>query len=152
MIYAVALTPLVKSLRASADRVCQGWYADDSAAAGKFGPLRVWYDNLKTHGEDYGSIINESKTQSLVKPGLEVPGLEVAGLEVAANEHFGDTAIVVKTDGVRYLGAGLGTSAFCRDFAIQRAEEWIQELNVLKEFAAVEPHPAYAAMTQCVMV
>eukprot|EP00117_Sycon_ciliatum_P029204 scpid98541/ scgid23322/ len=35
VIYASALKPLVKSLCTSVNRVCQGWYADDSAAAGK---------------------------------------------------------------------------------------------------------------------
>ena len=43
------------------------------------------------------TLLLKSKTQLLVKPGLEV----------AASEHFGDMAIVVKTDGVWYIGARL---------------------------------------------
>ena len=34
--------------------------------------------------------------------------------------------------------------AFCHDFARQRTYEWIQELKVLTDFSAVEPHAAYS--------
>ena len=136
-IYATALTPLVKSVGTNVADVCQGWFADDSAAAGGLSPLRKWYNLLKEEGQKYGYNINETKTQLLVKPGFES----------LAAETFGDTTIHVKSRGVQYLGAAIGTEAFLGEFKETKVEEWAKHTEILANYAASEPHAAYSALT-----
>ena len=52
--YALAVTPLIRSLRLSQPDVSQVWYADDATAGGKLVPLLHWWKHLLSYGPKYG--------------------------------------------------------------------------------------------------
>ena len=70
--YALATLPLLKHLRDTVEDARQVWYADDSGAAGKLQPLRIWWDELARIGPSYGYFPNSAKTQLLVKPAISL--------------------------------------------------------------------------------
>jgi len=135
--YAVAMMPLVNKVAELVPGSRQGWFADDSAAAGKLCVLRKWYDAVKCNGTGYGYSINEGKSQLLVKEQFSELALEL----------FRDTNIKIETSGVVYLGAAMGNPGFKRSFLETKIGEWIGELRVLAKFARTEPQAAYATLT-----
>ena len=59
--YALATVPLIKRLSSS---VKQTWYVDDAAATGRIESLKVWWDEIKSHGPSFVTM------QTPPKPGL----------------------------------------------------------------------------------
>ena len=53
LLYAVAMMPLVNSLRCR-EQYLQSWYADDSACAGPLHSIHSWLDHLIERGPMYG--------------------------------------------------------------------------------------------------
>ena len=70
LIYAVALFPLVKSLKAKENRL-QTWYADDTACIGNIKEVRSWYDQLAEQGPAYGYFSEPKKCCLSVTPQFE---------------------------------------------------------------------------------
>ena len=132
--YALATVPLIRSLP---DSVTQTWYADDAAATGKIDLLREWWDGVCSLGPSYGYLANAAKTWLVIKPGLESE----------AATHFGDTSVRVTAVGRPYLGGALGSDAYVSDFVKGKVAGWSQELKLLSEIAASQPHAAYTAYT-----
>ena len=64
VMYATALTPLIKSLE-DVESV-QNWYADDSVCVGTFSSLRVWFERLCRLGPSYGYYPEPKKTVIVV--------------------------------------------------------------------------------------
>ena len=135
--YALATLPLVDHLHEKLPDIRQGWYADDSGAAGVVQRLRSWWDDLCDVGDLYGYHPNSAKTVLLVKPDK---------LE-AANAAFEGTGIRVVTGGVKYLGGCVGEQADRCAFINRKIGDWVAELKTLTAFAETEPHAAYSALT-----
>ena len=135
--YALATLPLLKHLHDTVENVRQVWYADDSGAAGRLQPLRIWWDELARIGPSYGYFPNSAKTQLLVKPAI---------MEQARTE-FNGTGITIKTGGTKYLGSAIGDSQFISSFLAAKIHEWQEEVSRLSTYAAVEPQAAYAVLT-----
>ena len=66
--YALAVTPLIRSLRQSQPDVSQVWYADDATAGGQLASLLHWWKHLLAYNPMYGYFPNVAKTCLIVKP------------------------------------------------------------------------------------
>jgi len=66
--YALAITPLIRSLWQSQPDVSQVWYADDPTAGGHLVPLLHWWKHLLTYGPMFGYFSNATKTCLIMKP------------------------------------------------------------------------------------
>ena len=64
--YALAVTPLIRSLRQSQLDVSQVWYADDATAGGQLASLLHWWKHLLAYGPMYGYFPNAAKTCLIV--------------------------------------------------------------------------------------
>ena len=64
-----------------------------------------------------------------------------------AMEAFQNTGINVTTEGRRHLGAALGLRDFLEDYVNKKAEQWIEEVIKLSEFANSQPQACFAAYT-----
>ena len=131
--YAIATQPLIHRLHGIAYQV---WYADDSAAGSNL-EVRRWWDMLEGIGPNYGYFPNGSRTFIVVKPELVE----------TANEIFQGTGISISTEGRRYLGGAIVTTAFRNQLIDQKVREWVEEIKTLSEIAKREPHAAFAAFT-----
>jgi len=67
MLYAVAVLPLICSLKAPGNWT-QNWYADDFSCAAGLLSLRAWFDLLSCRGPDYGHHPEPLKTVLVVGP------------------------------------------------------------------------------------
>ena len=132
--YALGILPLIRE--ASAPKVVQSWYADDSTAGGTTQELYRWWKILEGRGGCYGYHINASKSVLLVKPPFEAE----------AREAFKDTAVQIRVDGCRHLGAALGTDDYCRQYISSKVEDWCHEVRQLSQFAHTQPQAAYATL------
>ena len=65
-----------------------------------------------------------------------------------AQRLFSNTGIKLTTDGQRHLGAAIGTSNFCAQYATEKVTKWRNELHRLPNFAKTQPHAAYSDLTQ----
>ena len=90
--YALGNLPLIDE--SSESGALQSWYADDATAAATLQRLRRWWDILQQRGSSYGYYLNTSKSVLLVKPSYKA----------VAQELFGDTDILIRSDGYRHLG------------------------------------------------
>ena len=70
---------------------------------------------------------------------------------IGSIQIFKDTAITVLEEGKRYLGGAMGTTTFVQQFVQRKVERWVKEVERLSEFAAIQPHAAYAAFTHGLM-
>ena len=68
VIYALAVTPLIRSLHQPQPDVSQVWYADNATAAGQLAPLLLWWKHLMKYGPMYGYFPNTAKICHIVKP------------------------------------------------------------------------------------
>ena len=131
--YALGVIPLIRE--ASASKVIQSWYADDSTAGGTIQQLYSWWKILEERGKGYGYYFNASKSILLVKPSIESE----------AKVAFKETEIQIMVDGCRQLGAVLGTDDYCRQYVSSKVENWCHEVRQLAQFAHTQPQAAYAA-------
>ena len=64
-----------------------------------------------------------------------------------ARAAFGDTNIVIKTDGIRHLGDALGSPEFCGSSAMTNVKEWEGKIQKLAGIAATKLQGAYVVYT-----
>ena len=67
MLYAVAVLPLIHSLRAPG-KWTQNWYTDDSSCVADLPSLQTWFEELLHRGPDYDYYPEPSKTVPVVGP------------------------------------------------------------------------------------
>ena len=137
--YAVAITPLIRSLED--DKIKQVWFADDATAGGALTGLRKWWDLIVERGPAFGYFPNPTKTCLVVKE-------ESAAM---AKEVFQGTGISVTEEGKRHLGAAIGTQTFIERYVEQKVSEWVSAVERLSSIAHTQPHAAYAAFTHGLM-
>ena len=64
-----------------------------------------------------------------------------------ASTLFSTTGINITSDGHPYLGAPIGTREFIETFVNNKVSEWSSDVNTLACIAKIQPHAAYAAIT-----
>ena len=133
--YALGRLTLIRQA-ACADTV-QSWFADDSSAAGRLRRLRRWWDVLTERGRAFGYLVNAKKSVLVIK--------EECLLE--ARNLFQNTGIKITSDGARYLGTAIGSSAFKEDYGKSRVENWVCEVERLAVIAWTQPQTTYSAFT-----
>lgn len=133
--FALASIPLIN--RISTPSATQIWFADDAGAGGKVKALRHWWDKLNEVGPQYGYFPNASKTAIAVKPEHLSKATEV----------FQDTAVLITTEGKKYLGGAIGSDQFLEDFFTASVSNWTAEIKRLATIATSQPHAAFAALT-----
>ena len=69
------------------------------------------------------------------------------GFASRVKEVFANTAINITSEGRTYLGAPIGTSAYCEAFILAKVASWSSELQQLMQITQSDPHAAYAAFT-----
>ena len=94
--------------------------------------LRDWWDELLSRGKDYGYYANPYKSWLIVKP------------EVLTNAKsmFDGTNVQITSNGHRYLGSPIGSSAFIGGFIQGKIQEWVSQLNKLTTIARSQPYAA----------
>ena len=133
--YALALVPLVDQLQGICKQV---WFADDGTGADKLDALRKWWDMLLKKGPAYGYFPKPSKTWLIVKE---------EKLE-EAKRIFKDTGVKITSDGMRHLGAAIGSKAFKDSYVHEKIQEWIDSVERLANIAITEPQAAFSAFTE----
>ena len=136
--YAVNTVPIIEHLSNIEGASChQAWFADDSTAAGKLDSvLKVW-NELKLIGPGYGYFPNARKTVLIVKKDF---------INKAKN-LFGDSGVIITTEGQRHLGAVIGSESYRDQFVSELVTGWAEQVNKLSEIAKSDPHGAYTAFT-----
>ena len=134
-IYALALVPLVNQLHGICKQV---WFADDGTGADKLDALRKWWDVLLEKGPAYGYFPKPTKTWLIVKEDK----LQEAKL------IFKDTGVKITSDGMRHLGAAIGSKVFKDSYVLQKIEEWIHSVERLAKIAVTEPQAAFSAFIE----
>ena len=134
--YALATVPLIRCLD-NAEDLKQVWYADDASASGSLVSIRSWWDQLSTVGPAFGYHANAAKTWLVTKEKY---------IE-RAREVFHDTNVNVTCHGRPYLGAPLGTSEYTKQYAQEKVNCWVGDLQLLADIAKTQPHAAYSAFT-----
>ena len=133
--YALALVPLVNQLHGLCKQV---WFADDGTGADKLEALKKWWDVLLEKGPAYGYFPKPSKTWLIVKD----KKLEEAKLT------FKKTGVKITSDGMRHLGAAIGSSSFKDSYVKEKIAEWIASVERLAKIAVTEPQAAFSAFIQ----
>ena len=133
--YALAVTPLIRSLRRCQPNVSQVWFADDATAAGQLAPLLHWWRHILAKGPLYGYFPNPAKTHLIVKPDLFD----------SATALFQGTDIQITCHGQRHLGAAIGTRSFTEEYVSKKVKSWSEEILSLSNIAQTHPHSAYSA-------
>ena len=139
--YALGVKPLVDSLSShcSPGHCQQSWYADDSDAVGKLLAIKGWWDKLIHLGPKYGYFPNARKTVLILK---------TPELINQAKALFRGSGIVIKTDGHKYLGAAIGSSAYKNNYVREKIKKWVQDVEELSLLAVEEPQVALSAYTK----
>ena len=136
--YALSTTTMISHLSHNSTNIHQIWLADDAAGAGKIKNLHDWYDSLKKVGKHHGYEVNGSKCWLICKTE------EVAA---QASQKFGNT-VNITTEGMRHLGAVIGSKVYKDHYCSEKVETWAKELERLAEIAETEPQAAYAVYTK----
>ena len=55
--------------------------------------------------------------------------------------------INVTIEGLKHLGAVLGSRTFLEEYVGEKVDEWVNEVTKLADFAISQPHASYAAFT-----
>ena len=90
MLYAVAVLPLIRSLKAPVNWI-QNWYADDSSYVADLSSLKAGFDELLCKGPNYGYHPEPSKTVLIVGPSdvqEESALFEDLGIRVVSDGRF----------------------------------------------------------------
>ena len=67
--------------------------------------------------------------------------------EEEARAVFGATAINITTEGLKHLGAALGSRSYFEEYVGEKVEDWVSQVMKLAEFAVSQPQASYAAFT-----
>ena len=57
---------------------------------------------------------------------------------------FKDTDIKITSDGMRHLGAAIGSKDFKDSYVLQKIQEWIDSVERLTKIAVTEPQAAFS--------
>ena len=93
---------------------------------------------MKKVGKHHGYEVNGSKCWLICKTE------EVAA---QASQKFGNT-VNITTEGMRHLGAVIGSKVYKDYYCSEKVETWAKELERLAEIAETEPQAAYAVYTK----
>ena len=135
-IYGISLIPLMLALQ-NTNNTKQCWLADDASGAGSIKDVLKWWQSLEKVGPMFGYHPNALKCWLIVKPNKYEEAMEA----------FQNTGINVTTEGRRHLGAALGSRDFLEDYVNKKAEQWVEEVIKLSEFANSQPQACFAAYT-----
>ena len=136
--YSISTAGIIQTTKTQIPTVHQVWLADDAAAAGTIQKLYEWYNGLVVEGKKYGYFVNGRKSWLIVKT------KQIAEL---ARSLFGDT-VNITTEGKRHLGAVIGSEEYKKEYCNELVNNWVNQLNVLNDFATTQPHAAYIAYTK----
>ena len=136
--YAIGMSVLQDEISYEETHVKQVAYADDLSGAGKITDLKKWWDLVNVKGPIIGYTPNASKSVLIVKPDLYS----------LAVETFQDSSVIVTKEGMRHLGAVIGTDEHKKDYIGQKVSGWVKEVEVLADIAKTEPHAAYSAYSK----
>ena len=136
--YSICTAGIIQTTKIQTPTVHQVWLADDAAAAGTIKNLHEWYKILIVEGKKYEYFVNGKKSWLIVK------SEEIAEL---ARSLFGDT-VNITTEGKRHLGAVIGSEEYKKEYCDELVSAWVNQLNVLSDFATTQPHAAYIAYTK----
>ena len=139
--YALAVTPLVNSLRHHQMSVYLACFLDDATAAGQLTPLLLWWKQLISLGPLYGYHPNAAKTNLIIKPQLYD----------SAQQLFQDTNVQITCHSQRHLGAAIGTRLFTEEYASKKVKIWSYEILTLFSIAEIHHHSAYCAFVHGVV-
>jgi hypothetical protein len=134
--YALALVPLTLELHSLCKQV---WYADDGTGCDKLKPMRDWWDALVEKGPAYGYFPKAVKTWLIVKE---------ERLE-EAQQIFHGSGVQITTEGMRHLGAAIGSDDFKSAYIMKKIDGWVDNVERLSVIAKTEPHAAFSAFTRC---
>ena len=137
--YALGTTPLVNTLQITSPEVCQACLADNISGVSSLYDLIIWSKNVISEGKTFRYLVNEKKGWLVLKDHWNLQ--ELQGL-------FSNTGIVLTTDDQGHLGATIGTSTFCAQYATEKITKWCNELHRLADFAKTQLHAAYSAFAQ----
>ena len=87
-------------------------------------------------GPKYGYFPNARKTVLILK---------TPELINQAKALFRGSGIVIKTDGHKYLGAAIGSSAYKNNYVREKIKKWVQDVEELSLLAVEEPQVALSA-------
>ena len=136
--YAISTIPIIEHLKAMTGNNClQAWFADDSSAAGSLMDVSALWKELGCIGPGYGYFPNSRKTVLIVKESFHSK----------AKDIFGDTGVIITTQGQKHLGAAIGSDEFKDKFVTDLVKNWVKEVETLSEIAKSDPHAAYSAYT-----
>ena len=139
-IYGISLIPLILALQ-NTSNTKQCWLADDASGAGSIKDVLKWWQSLEKMGPMFGYHPDALKCWLIVKPNKYEEAMEA----------FQNTGInvtqLVTTEGRRHLGAALGSRDFLKDYVNEKAEQWVEEVIKLSEFANSQPQACFAAYT-----
>ena len=136
LLYAVAMMPLVNSLRCR-EQYQQSWYADDSACAGPLNSIHSWLDRLIERGPTYGYFPEPTKSVVVVASKY---------VEIAKSA-FQNVGVKVVT-GHRFLGGVVGEREFCVQFVREKVDVWVDCVDKLSQAAIKAPQAAFASLTK----
>ena len=134
--YGISVTPIIHSLRLQVQEVSQVWLANDATAAGKIDRLRYWWDLIIKEGVKHGYFVKPTKSWLVLKNPDKLEEVKTI---------FKDCPINITTQGMRHLGAAIGSNEFKNSYINEKVEKWCQHITKLAEIANSEPHAAYAA-------
>ena len=98
--------------------------------------LKKWWSTIISEGSKFGYYVNEDKSWLVVKN---------KNLLNEAQQVFSNSDIKFTTEGKRHLGAAIGSSDFRKVYAIEKVDNWCEEISKLSEFAKTQPHTTYSA-------
>ena len=125
-IYAIGIIPLLLMLVDQAEQLPgkktkSVAYADDFTGAGSIKNLLHWWNTLTTLGPLFGYHPELTKCWLIVKPRMKDIALKT----------FENTGINITEDGMRHLGAVIGTIEYRENYVTQKVNNWLDELNML---------------------
>lgn len=135
--YGVGIMPLLSLLKAENPDVKHLAYADDIGGGSSLGNLRQWWDKMVEFGPYLGYFPKASKSWLVVKP----EKLQDAEL------IFAGSGVQITTEGRKYLGGYVGTTAGAEKYVQELVGEWVEELTNLSKIAKAEPQASYSAFT-----
>ena len=116
--YALGTTALVNTLQIMSPEVRQVCLVDDISGPGSLGDLIIWWKNVISEGKKFGYLVNEKKSWLISKN---------HGNLQEAQRLFSNAGIKLTNDGQRHLGAAIGTSNFCVQYAAEKVTKWCNE-------------------------
>ena len=137
--YAIATRPIIDNMAVECANttLVQCWYADDSAAGGTLSELKQWFDKLSAIGPAFGYKPKPSKCVIIVKDQEKMD---------RANELFKCyKGLTVTKDGLRHLGAVVGSDTFRENYVQEKCKAWVKDIEKLSEIAREEPQIALKA-------